>query len=91
MSNNVAEISRDGVLQRVLRDNSLAALMLVLVMVTMINGIIIGMGIAALDNQGEKYDALRVQYEINGTWTSRLIGILEREGIEIPQPEEVEK
>lgn len=87
MANEVSDISKESIIQRVIRDNALAALMLVMAFVTMVNGIIIGVCIAVIINQGERYDALRVQYEINNVWQSRLIGVLEQQGIEVPEKE----
>lgn len=87
MPNEVSDISKESIIQRVIRDNALAALMLVMAFVTMVNGIIIGVCIAVIINQGEKYDALRDQVAIDSTWKSRLIGILERDKIEVPETE----
>ena len=82
--NNVSDISSEGTLQRVMRDHALAALMVVLTLVTMINGVIIGVAIAVMANNGEKMDQVRRTAEANQAWQARLVGAVEARGIEVP-------
>lgn len=82
--NRVSEISRENIIQRVIRDNALAALMLVLALVTMINGIIIGTGIAVIINQGDRYDQLSEHYYINSIYLRNLHADLQAQNFEPP-------
>lgn len=84
MSNNVSEISNENWLQRAFRDNALAGMMLVLYLVSTVNGVVIGIGIAAIMNQAERYDALRAQYEVNTIYVRALHADLKAKGFEPP-------
>lgn len=89
--NNVVEISQESILQRVIREHALAALMVVLVMVTMINGIIIGAGIAVMSNNTGNVEILQRQFEANSAWQARLVGAVEARGIKVPPHPNEEK
>lgn len=86
----VSDISKESVIQRVIRDNALAALMVVLAFVSMVNGIIIGVSIAVMINNTSRVEALQRQFEINAAWQGRLIGYVQAAGIEVP-PQPIEE
>lgn len=81
---NVSDINSESRYQRVIRDHALAALMLVLSMVTMINGLIIGVGIAIIISQGERYDQLSEHYYISSIYQRNLHADLQAQGFKPP-------
>lgn len=80
----VSEISNESVLQRVIRDHALAALMVALVFVSMVNGMVIGAGVTVMLNNSARVETLQRAYEVNSAWQGRLIGYVQAAGIEVP-------
>ena len=81
----VSDINRETELRRVVRDNAPAALMVVLALVSLANGLIMGVTIAVTLQNSETNAALQRQVEIDQVWKSRLIGVLERHNINVPE------
>lgn len=86
MSQTVTDISRESALQRVLRDHALAALMLVLTLVALINGFIIGLGMATMNNQTREIQTLRTTVEVNNIYVGNLHAWIEARGLEGTPP-----
>lgn len=87
--NAPTDINRETVLNRVLRENALAALMVVLTIIGLVNGVIIGLGIATMNQNTQAYEKLVRTYEINSVYLAGLQAQLRTMGIEPPpQPKE---
>lgn len=86
--NEVSDLNRESVIQRVIRDNALAALMVVLALVSLLNGLIIGVCIAVMVDNGQKIEQLNRSYEVNAAWQARLLGVIQAAGIEPPSKQE---
>lgn len=81
---NASDINKESVIQRIIRDNALAALMVVLALVSLINGLIIGVGIAVMINHAAKVDQLQRQAEINAAWQANVMNAVRAANIQVP-------
>lgn len=86
MGDKVSEISKESRLERAMRGDSMAGMMLIIVFVAMVNGMIIGAGIITMVYHGEKYDAMRTAYEVNNIYQNQVEAELIKLGIDIERP-----
>lgn len=84
--NEVSDLNRESIIQRVIRDNALAALMVTFALVTLLNGLIIGVCIAVMVNNASAIERLQRQYEINAAWQGQVMRTVSAAGITIPPP-----
>ena len=90
MTTPVSDINRETELKRVVRDNAPAALIVLVALISLVNGLIMGIGIFAMLANSESNAELQRQVEIDQVWKSRLIGVLERHDINVPEEGESE-
>ena len=85
----VSELNRESLLNRVLRDNALASLMVILTVMGFLNGLVIGLGVgrfeSAAEGMKEDFSTLKSQYEIDQIFKQRLIVTLEAHNIPVPE------
>ena len=82
--NKPVEISQESTVNRVLRENALAALMVVLTVIGLANGLLIGLGIAVGLMQADKMEKLEGMYYEHSIYTKNLHADLEARGFEPP-------
>lgn len=84
MSAKVSDLNRESWLQRLLRENALVGLMLVIVLVAMINGYVIGLGMATMNTQTREIQTLRTTVEVNNIYVGNLHAWIQAQGLEDP-------
>lgn len=84
MSKNVSEISKESRLERAMRGDSIAGMMLIIVFVAMANGMLIGAGIIAIMFHADKVEDLRYDYDVNNIYINKLHSDLEAKGFKPP-------
>lgn len=84
MPDNVSDISRESAWSRALRTDSLAGMMLIVVLISLINGMIIGLGIATLNNSTQAMKNLQTAYEVNSIYMGNLDAWLRSQDLDPP-------